>query len=206
VTAWQPPVLFEERLRPSRRAWWWLAVISVITFFTIGLLAVPIAILAWFVNIVRYRSAVVRVDTERVWVGRRSLRLTALDFSKVDRATNPWFWRSFSNRYLGGNPIWTSDSVGIRGRDGAKKYWLAVGTNRRDELLQTLVDAAAAARARTDAAATAYAGRALPPPGWYDDPWSTTRIRWWDGHQWTGYAAMHPHTDARTIEPPRGVA
>ena len=79
-------------------------------------------------------------------------------------------------------------------------------TNRRDELLQTLIDAAASARARTDAAATAYAGRALPPPGWYDDPWSATRIRWWDGHQWTGYAAMHPHTDARTIDPPRGVA
>src|SRR5262249_6679705 len=106
VTAWQPPVLFEERLRPSRRAWWWLAVISVITFFTLGLIVVPIALIAWFINIARYRSAVVRIDTERVWVGRRSLRLTTLDLSKIGRATNPWPWRAFSNRYLGGNPIW----------------------------------------------------------------------------------------------------
>jgi hypothetical protein len=146
-----------------------LAVISVISFFTIGLVAVPIAILAWFVNIVRFRGAV-------------------------------------SNRYLGGNPIWTRDSVGIRGRDGAKKFWLSVGTNRRDELLQTLVDAAAAARARTDAAVAAYAGRPLPPPGWYDDPWDGTRIRWWDGHQWTGYAATHPAPGATPTTPPRGVA
>ena len=36
-----------------------------------ALLAVPIAILAWFVNVIRFRGAVVRVDTERVWVGRR---------------------------------------------------------------------------------------------------------------------------------------
>ena len=192
MTAWQPPVLFEERLRPSRRAWWWLAVISVITFFTLGLIIVPFAVIAWFINIARFRSSVVRVDTERVWVGRRSLRLTALDLSKIGRATNPWPWRAFSNRYLGGNPIWTRDSVGIRGRDGKKKCWVSVGTNRRDEFLLTLVDAADAARARTDAAAAAYGGRALPPPGWYDDPWDGRRIRWWDGREWTGYAALRP--------------
>jgi hypothetical protein len=191
VTSWQPPVLFEERLRPSRKAWWWLAVISIITFFAIGLIVVPFAIVAWFVNIVRFRGSVVRIDTERIWVGRRSLRLTALDLGNIGRATNPWPWRAFNNRYLGGNPIWTRDSVGIRGRDGTKKCWVSVGTNRRDELLQTLVDAAAGARMRTDAAAAAYAGRALPPAGWYGDPWDATRIRWWDGHQWTGYAASH---------------
>ena len=189
MTAWHPPVLFEERLRPHRRSWWWLAVISVITFFTIGLIVVPFAVVAWFVNIARFRSAAVRIDTERIWVGQRSLRLTALDLSKVDRATNPWPWRAFSNRYLGGNPIWTRDSVGIRGRDGRKKCWVSVGTNRRDELLQALVDAAAGARVRADAAAVAYAGHVLPPAGWYADPWDTTRIRWWDGQLWTGYAA-----------------
>ena len=192
MTTWQPPVLFEERLRPIRRAWWWLAVISVITFFTLGLIIVPIAVIAWYINIARFRKSVVRIDTERVWVGRRSLRLTALDLSKIGRATNPWPWRAFSPRYLGGNPIWTRDSVGIRGRDGKKKCWLSVGTNRRDELVQTLVDAAASAQARSDAAAAAYEGRALPTPGWYDDPWDSARIRWWDGREWTGYAAPHP--------------
>ena len=139
--------------------------ISVITFFTLGLIVVPIAIIAWFVNIARFRSTVVRIDTERVWVGRRSLRLTALDLSKIGRATNPWPWRAFNHRYLGGNPIWTGDSVGIRGREGKKRCWLSVGTNRRDEFLQTLVDAAASARTRSDAAAAAYAGDAAAAAG-----------------------------------------
>ena len=177
--------------------------IAVITFFTLGLFVVPIAVIAWFVNIARYRRAVVRVDTERLWVGRRSLRLTALDLSNIGRATNPWPWRYFSNRYLGGNPFWTRDSIGIHGRDGAKKCWVSVGTNRRDELLQTLVAAAAGARARTDAAAAAYVGRPLPPPGWYDDPWDASRIRWWDGHQWTGYAAVHPAPSTPSISIPQ---
>src|SRR4029079_19550087 len=97
------------------------------------------------------------------------------------------------------------DSVGIRGRDGAKKFWLSVGTNRRDELLRTLVDAAGADKRRADAAAAAYAGRALPPPGWYDDPWDRSRIRWWDGHHWTGYAAGHPSCDAPAAAPPGDV-
>jgi Protein of unknown function (DUF2510) len=192
MTTWQPPVLFEERLRASGRAWWWLLVISVVAFFTIGMLAVPIAILAWFVNVGRFRGAVVRIDTERIWVGQRSLRLGALDLDTVGRATNPWPWRVFSNRYLGGNPFWTRDSVGIRGREGKRKCWVAVGTNRRDELLTTLTGAVATARTRAMAAADAYAGRALPPPGWYDDPWDGTQIRWWDGQQWSGYAAPRP--------------
>jgi hypothetical protein len=192
VTTWAPPVLFEERLRPTGRAWWWLVVIVVVTFFTIGAIVVPIAILAWFVNVGRFRGTVVRIDTERLWVGRRSARLGALDLTTVGRATNPWPWRVFNNRYLGGNPLWTRDSVGIRGRDGKHKYWVAVGTNRREELIATLTSAVNAARARTAAATDAYAGRPLPPPGWYDDPWHPEQIRWWDGHQWSGYAAPRP--------------
>jgi hypothetical protein len=202
TTLWQPPVLFEERLKPTGRAWWWLAVISVVSFFTIGLVAVPIAAAAWFVNVWRYHGAVVRIDSERIWVGRRSARLGALDLATLGRATNPWPWRVFSNRYLGGNPIWTRDSIGLRGRDSGRKYWVAIGTNRRAELLETLQHAADEARRRAAVAADAYAGRVLPPAGWYDDPWDSTRIRWWDGGQWTGYAAArssppaHPGTPA----------
>src|SRR5262249_19902150 len=103
-------------------------------------------------------------------------------------------------------PIWTRDSVGIRGREGKKKCWVSVGTNRRDQLLDTLVGAAAAARARSDAASSAYDGRALPPAGWYDDPWDATRIRWWDGQQWTGYAAPHPATGQAPPPAPGGAA
>jgi len=28
-------------------------------------------------------------------------------------------------------------------------------------------------------------GTPAPAPGWYDDPAGTTRLRWWDGAQWT---------------------
>jgi membrane protease YdiL (CAAX protease family) len=28
---------------------------------------------------------------------------------------------------------------------------------------------------------------ALPPPGWYEDPWRVTTWRWWDGRTWSGY-------------------
>lgn len=189
---WQPPVLYEERLRPRGRAWWWLPVICVITLFTLGLVIVPIALVAWFVNVGRFARTRIKVDTERIWVGSRSLRLTALDLDTIGRATNPRPWRVFNPRYLGGNPVWTRDSIGVKGREGAKKCWVSVGTNRRDELIATLRSAAAAARTRKDAAAAAYAGRPLPAPGWYPDPWDPARVRWWDGEEWTGYAASRP--------------
>jgi hypothetical protein len=42
----------------------------------------------------------------------------------------------------------------------------------------------ATASARTPAPA-----QAGPPPGWYDDPWRQTRLRYWDGTAWTGHTA-----------------
>jgi hypothetical protein len=42
----------------------------------------------------------------------------------------------------------------------------------------------APASARTPAPAQATA-----PPGWYDDPWRQTRLRYWDGMAWTGHTA-----------------
>lgn len=191
VTHWQPPVLYEERLRPRGRAWWWLLVICAVTLATLGLLVVPIALVAWFVNVGRFARTGIRVDTERIWVGGRSLRLVELDLDDVRRATNPRPWRVFNRRYLGGNPVWTRDSVGLHGDPEARKCWVAVGTNHRDELLAALRDAASAARVRRAAAMAAYAGRPLPAPGWYADPWDAARIRWWDGEQWSGYAALH---------------
>lgn len=188
----QPPARFEERLRPSARAWWWLLPICVVTLFTIGLVVVALAVLAWLVNVARFFRITVRVDDECITVGRRSVRLQALDPDTLDRATNPRPWRVFSPRYLGGNPIWTRDSVGMRGVDGGRKVWVAVGTNRRDELVGVLLDGVTAARARAAAAEAAYAGVVLAVPGWYADPDGGASLRWWDGGRWTAYRAPAP--------------
>lgn len=39
-------------------------------------------------------------------------------------------------------------------------------------------------------------------PGWYDDPWSVERLRWWDGRQWTPHAVPRPTPTAR-LRPPK---
>ena len=92
-------------------------------------------------------------------MGRPSIpRLGALDLDSVGRATNPWPSHVFNNRYLGGNPIWTRDSIGIRGRDGKQKFWIAIGTNRHDELLAALEHTVADARARSTTASDTYHG------------------------------------------------
>ncbi len=177
-------LLFEEKIGPAPRAWIWLPIIVVITALAIAPVVVPIALIAWGVNVIRFKGTVVRVDDDYVWVGRRWARLAALDLSTLGQASNTWPWRYFNRRYLSANPIWTRGSVGIRGVDGGKKYWFSVGTNRRDELIAVLEAAIPAARAKP--APVGPAGP-LPPPGWHPDPWRLASMRWWDGRQWTGY-------------------
>lgn len=177
-------ILYEERVGAATRAWVWLPIIVVITGLALAPVIVPVAVVAWIVNVLRYRGAVVRIDDDYVWVNRRWARLAALDLGTLGRASNTWPWRSFNPRYLGANPIWTRDSVGIRGVDGGKKYWLSVGTNRRDELVHALEDAVPRARQRAE---RGEAVPRLPPPGWHPDPWHQASLRWWDGREWTGY-------------------
>src|SRR5262245_24884703 len=38
----------------------------------------------------------------------------------------------------------------------------------------------------------------LPPPGWYDDPWESAPLRWWDGHRWS----WHVHDPSPAWESP----
>jgi len=185
-------VRFEERLRPVGRRWLWLPAVLVVTFLAIAPVFVPVALAAWFINVARYWRTVVRVDRDHLWVGKRSVRLAALDLTTLGRAQNSWPWRPFSRRWLGGNPIWTSDSVGVRGWDGGP-FWVSVGTNRRDELVALLEEAVPEAKARAVEAGVPPAvgvSAAAPsaPPGWYADPWDPVgALRWWDGRQWTGW-------------------
>jgi len=206
-------LLFEERLRPATRGWLWLPPILAITFLAIAPLVVPIALLAWFVNIARFWRTTVRVDSDCVWVGKRSARLDALDLTTLGRAQNTWPWRTFSRRWLGANPIWTADSVGVRGFDGGKPLWVSVGTNNREALVTVLEQAVPDARARTPAVTTS--ATPLAPPGWHPDPWDPAarsraastadsaggaargadqsgRLRWWDGAQWSGWTHPQP--------------
>jgi hypothetical protein len=182
---------FEERLRPTGRGWLWLPPILAVTFLAIAPPIVPLALIAWFINVGRFWSVTVRIDDDYLWVGRRWARLATLDLTTLGRAQNTWPWRTFSRRWLGGNPIWIRDSVGVRGFDDGKPYWVSVGTNRRDEFVGVLE--AAVANARERAAAWAERARFVSPPSWHPDPWnprpedSARSLRWWDGTQWTGW-------------------
>lgn len=188
-----PGALYLERLGMPRRAWGLFAFALGVTTFAIHPLYVPVVALAWAVSVVRYNRTGVRIDQHAITVGRRSALLATLDLTTLGQARNPWPWKIFSKRYLGANPVWTRDSIRLRGRVGGKKVIVAVGTNRRDELVAVLSAAVDAAK---------LVGPWGPPPhrprpGWYVDPYGQAgAVRWWDGTRWTPFAAR-PH------EPPR---
>jgi hypothetical protein len=197
-------LLYEERLRATPRSWLWCLTAVAITFLAIAPIIVPVTLVAWCINVGRYHRITIRIDDDYVWVGHRWARLATLDLATLGRAQNTWPWRSFNNRYLGANPIWTRDSVGLRGVDSGKKYWLSVGTNHRDELIGVLTHAIATARERVQYQPVHVAASTLPPPAWHPDPWDPVRqLRWWDGTRWTGHTWSRDTTtrEAATHDP-----
>lgn len=178
---------FHERLGAPRQAWLLFGLALLVGVVAIHPLTVPLIVLSWLYAVVRHARTEVRVDADAIRVGKRTAAVGWLDPMTLGRARNPWPWRPFTRTYLGANPIWTSDSVRVLGRDPrGRKVIVAVGTSRRDELVAVLEWAMAGARAR----AGALAGTSLPVAGWYDDPWAPgASWRWWDGFRWTAYAA-----------------
>lgn len=185
-------ILFEERLAATRRDWRWLPAVVVASFLAVAPIVGGIAALAWLWNVVRFARTRVVVGPDHLTVGKRTVRLSALELSTLGQAGNTWPWRAFNRRYLGANPFWTDDSVGVRGLDFGKRYWVAIGTNRRAELVDVLNRAIPEARTRAVEAGTwsaQHSGGSLTPSGWHADPWAPEQLRWWDGEQWTHWTA-----------------
>jgi hypothetical protein len=190
-------VLFEEHLGAKRRDWRWFPIVVGVTFLAVSPIIAGVAALAWFVNVLRFRNARVQVAADDLWVGKRTVRLCALELSTLGQAGNTWPWRVFNRRYLGANPFWTDDSVAIRGIDAGKRSWVAVGTNRREELVDVLQRAIPAARARAEASGTwSPTAARLPRAEWYADPWDPASRRWWDGLRWTGWTRLADADDS----------
>ena len=99
-----------------KRAWGLFILSLVVTVVAVHPFIAPFAALSWLVSVFRFSRTTVRVDFETITVGKRTAPLAGLDLSTLGRAGNPWPWRHFSNRFLGANPIWTTDSVRVRGR------------------------------------------------------------------------------------------
>jgi hypothetical protein len=69
---------------------------------------------------------------------------------------------------------------------------VAIGTNRRDELLAVLGPAVTAAKRVGPWGPPPSA----PTPSWYPDPFGPSGcVRWWDGTRWTPFVAR-PHERA----------
>ena len=190
-----PQPLFFERLGMPRRAWGLFVLALVVTALAVHPLLVPFVMISWGISVWRFSRSQIRIDADLITIGRRSAALAGLDLSTLARARNPWPWRYFSPRYLGANPIWSKDSIRVRGRDQLGQVVLVdLGTNYRDQLIAVLTEAVPAARARAlqyGAGVSAWpVAAAGAPPAWYDDPWSPGfGWRYWDGWRWTAHMA-----------------
>jgi hypothetical protein len=139
-------VTYREDIGVDARGWALFAFAVIATAVIIGPRFVPVTMIAWIINLIVFYKAAVIVDGTTVIVSGRRAPLSAFDPATLDRASNHWPWRSLNPGYLGANPVWTRDSVAMRGSHNGRTVWLNVGTNRRDELVGALLRGIALAR------------------------------------------------------------
>jgi hypothetical protein len=141
------PARYRESLRMPKRTWRLVAFSAVVTVLVIGPAYLVVLGLLWGFQAARTNSLELVIDEQWVRLRHRRIPLKALDPNTLGRASNPWPWRRWSTRWVQFDPIWTSDSVGMRGSWEGKKIWLGVGTNQRDAFVDALLAAIAAAKA-----------------------------------------------------------
>jgi hypothetical protein len=182
-------LIYKERLTMNSRAWGLCLLSLIVTVLVVHPLFVVVTASAWLFNALYYQGLEVRIDDDLIWVGAKSAPLAALDLSTFDRASNTWPWKALSKDWLGANPIWTRDSVSVRGELDGRNVRVNVGTDHRDQLVAALTNGVHRARAQQQLGSP---GRPdAPRPGWYVDPWNPVAgIRWWDGLRWTPHSAM----------------
>lgn len=203
--------LYRERLDAGARGWGLFTFAVVITAVAVSPKVVPVTVLAWIVNLVRFSGTEVRIEEGEVRVGRKRAPLSAFDPSTLSRANNTWPWRTLDPHWLGANPIWTKDSVRLTGHDSRGPVWLNVGTNDRDALVAALMHGIRQANDAGDMATVGTVGHGpqaranLPSAGWYPDPWNpVVSVRWWDGQAWTGHTHPRPGVTRSAARVPDG--
>ncbi|MCU1345524.1 MAG: hypothetical protein JWL70_1790 [Acidimicrobiia bacterium] len=186
-----PETYYREVLTMNARAWALLAASMVLTALMVHPLFMVATAGAWLFNALYFHGLEVRIDEQQVWVGAKSVPLAALDLATFDRASNVWPWKARSPYWLGANPIWTRDSLSLRGQWDGRPVRVNVGTNHREELMAALTGAVQRAQTGAEAAAAPVERSDTPPPGWYVDPWNpVVGLRWWDGWRWSPHVAV----------------
>jgi hypothetical protein len=162
-------VRYRESLRMPRSSWKLLAFSVLITVFVIGWPYLFVLAALWGYQVARTNSLELIIDEQWVRLRKRRIPLKALDPETLGRASNPWPWRRWSSRWVQFDPIWTADSVGMRGSWNGKRVWLGVGTNQREAFVEALLAAVYEAKAG-EGLPLRPPQRLAPPNGTTDRP------------------------------------
>lgn len=80
----------------------------------------------------------VRVEGDRLYVGRRSVPVDALDLSTLRFQETADVYNVFGKGQLKSNPMWLKHTVAVEGSHDGRPVQVMVRTNRPDELVAAL--------------------------------------------------------------------